>query len=373
MLAQLRMMSRRNRGGVGRWVLAVALLASVDAGRAADRIPIKAIVLCGFEVGDDSGDAPGEFQYWVEREKLTEVIEVPGAPHVLRRNAAGLYGSVAGDTRDPQITPVPASEMILALCLDPRFDLRKTYWLIYGLGGIDPASGPIGSAVWSENVVDGDAMREIDELERPAGWPYGLFAIGTTKPNELPGKQANGGWGGAELEYTMLYPLNSKLVRWAYGLSRGVVIPDSPALKAWREKYVGFPLAQLPPRVMLGDTLGSVRYWHGERRTQWARDWVKLWTKGRGTFSTTAMEQQDYVGTLTRMAAKGFVDINRVMQLRAASNYCMPPPGQRVESTIGDETLGTLTAFEAGYRAGSAVLDEILRHWSLYENKIPGS
>ena len=81
MLAQLRMMSRRNRGGVGRWVLAVALLASVDAGRAADRIPIKAIVLCGFEVGDDSGDAPGEFQYWVEREKLTEVIEVPGAAH----------------------------------------------------------------------------------------------------------------------------------------------------------------------------------------------------------------------------------------------------------------------------------------------------
>jgi purine nucleoside permease len=85
------------------------------------------------------------------------------------------------------------------------------------------------------------------------------------------------------------------------------------------------------------------------------------------------MEQQDYIGTLSRMAAKGFVDMNRVMQLRAASNYCMPPPGQGVETTIGDETLGTLTAFEEGYRAGSKVLHEILAHWSRYENEIPGA
>lgn len=355
-----------------RLICAAGLSVVCVASHAAERIPVKAIVLCGFEVGDDSGDAPGEFQYWVEREKLDQVMVVPGAPHVLRHNAAGLYGSVLGTTRDRQITPVPASELIMALCLDPRLDLRKTYWLIYGIGGIDPASGPIGSAVWSENVVDGDAMREIDELERPAGWPYGLFAIGTLTPNRLPAKQANGGWGGAELEYSMNTPLNPRLIRWAYGLSRDVTVPDFPALQAWRERYVGYPQAQLPPRVMLGDTLGSVRYWHGERRTQWARDWVKLWTKGKGTFSTTAMEQQDYVGTLSRMAAQGYVDLNRVMQLRAASNYCMPPPGERVETTIGDETLGTLTAFEEGYRAGSKVMREILAHWDRYENEIPG-
>lgn len=36
---------------------------------AADQIAIKVIVLSGFEVGDDTGDAPGEFQYWAEREK----------------------------------------------------------------------------------------------------------------------------------------------------------------------------------------------------------------------------------------------------------------------------------------------------------------
>ncbi|HEY4300293.1 MAG TPA: purine nucleoside permease, partial [Candidatus Didemnitutus sp.] len=152
---------------------------AVGLARASDKIPVKVIVLAGFEVGDDTGDAPGEFQYWAEREHLDGTLDVKGAPHPLRFNRAGLYGSVAGNTRDREMTTVPSSELIMALCLDPRLDLTHTYWLINGISGIDPAFGPIGSAVWAANVVDGDAMREIDESEVPAGWPYGLFAIGT--------------------------------------------------------------------------------------------------------------------------------------------------------------------------------------------------
>ena len=164
--------------------LAITLLLGAGTAftRAADRIPIKVIALSGFEVGDDTGDAPGEFQFWVEREKLTERVEVPGAPHALLHNAEGLYADVAGNTRDPQMTPLPATELVMALCLDPQLDLRRTYWIMNGIAGIDPAAGPMGSAVWAENVVDGDAMREIDESEAPSQWPYGLFAIGTDTP-----------------------------------------------------------------------------------------------------------------------------------------------------------------------------------------------
>jgi purine nucleoside permease len=342
---------------------------------ASDKIAIRAIVVSCFEVGDDSGDAPGEFQFWVEREKLEGTRDVPGAPHPLRFNATtGLYGTVAGNTRDKFMTTVSTSELIMALCLDPELDLTKTYWLINGIAGVDPASGSIGSAVWAEHVVDGDALREIDPREMPAGWPYGLFAIGTTHPNILPQKQTTaGGWGGATLAYTMDYPLNAKLARWAYGLSKGVALPDSPELKAWRTKYTGFPEAQKPPHVMMGDTLGTARYWHGPLQTQWARDWVKLWTDGKGTFTTTAMEHQDYMATLNHMAAKGYLDLNRVLMLRTASNYCMPPPGQGVETTIGDESLGTVPSLEAAYRAGSPVLHEILKNWNRYENVVPGS
>jgi purine nucleoside permease len=344
----------------------------IGVARAADRIPIRVIVLAGFEVGDDTGDAPGEFQFWAEREKLTHKLAVSGAEHPLCFNAQGLYGEVGGNTRDPDLSPVRESELVMALCLDPRLDLRKTYWIVDGIAGIDPALGSLGSAVWAKNVVDGDALREIDDRQIPEGWPYGLFAVGTKAPNRLPTLQDSaGGWGGAQLAYRMVFPLNAGLARWAFRLSRSVPLADSPALAAWRKRYTGFPSAQGPPQVLLGDALGSVRYWHGDRRTQWARDWVKLWTGGKGVFGTTSMEAQDYVGTLTRMAALGYLDINRVMVLRTASNYCMPPPGDPVISTIGDESLGTGAALEAAYRVGAAVAHELLLHWDRYKNAVP--
>jgi purine nucleoside permease len=170
----------------------------------------------------------------------------------------------------------------------------------------------------------------------------------------------------------MDYALNPGLARWAFAWSKGrVTLPDSPELKAWREQFTGYPKAQQPPQILLGDTLASARYWHGEKRTVWARHWVKLWTHGQGEFSTTAMEQAAYVGTLQRMAAKGLVDFNRVLMLRSASNYCLPPPSQSFLQTIGDESLGTKPAFEAAYRAGSVVVHELLENWSRYETAIP--
>jgi len=349
-------------------------LIAPDRSNAEDRIPIKVIIVSCFEVGNDTGDVPGEFQYFAEREHLLQRIEIPGAPHPLVHNDQGLYGEVAGVFKlQPGAEPdhyscVVTSELIMALCLDPRFDFRKTYWIINGIAGIDPASGSIGSAAWAKHVVDGDAMYEVDDREIPAGWPYGLLAVNTLKPNTLPLV----GPGGA-LGYTMDYALNPKLAEWAYETSKGVELPDSDALKAYRAKYVGFPLAQLPPRVMMGDSLGTARYWHGAKRTQWARDWVKLWTKGEGTFTTTAEEHQDYMNTLTDMAKKGYLDINRVMMLRGASNYCMPPPGQSIESTLNDISVGTLPAFEADYRAATAVAHELLKNWANYQGTIPGA
>ncbi len=122
----------------------------------------------------------------------------------------------------------------------------------------------------------------------------------------------------------------------------------------------------------MGDSLGSARYWHGDERTEWARKWVKLWTAGKGVFCTTAMEHQDFMATLTEMAGKGFLDKERILMLRTGSNYCMPPPGQSVETTIGDESLGTNTSLEAAYRSGSVVVHELLKNWAKYEDKTPG-
>ena len=77
------------------------------------------------------------------------------------------------------------------------------------------------------------------------------------------------------------------------------------------------------------------------------------------------------MATLLQMAGKGFLDKDRILMLRTGANYCLPPPGQGVETTIGDESLGTNTSLEAAYRSGSVVVHELLKNWAKYEDAVP--
>ncbi len=325
----------------------------------ASKIPVKMVVVANFENGADTGDKPGEYQFWVEREHLDEVIPVRGAERGIRRNKDGLYGLLLKD--------------LDAFVIDPRFDLSHTYWLFTGISGGDPNYVSVGSAAWARWVVNGDQLREFDDRQIPKDWPYGLFAIGAMKPNTLPTDP--NGFGSVEdaSQLGMAWKLNPTLVAWAYQLTRNVKIPDTAELAKRRKAWVGFPNAQLPPRVVLGETLGSKRYWHGSMRNQWAEDWVKLWTGGKGQFAMTNMESQNAEERIQRYARLGFLDPQRVLVLRTASNPSMPPPGQDPLATIGDETPGQVAAYEANYRVGVPVIHTILGDWARYRDTLPSA
>lgn len=336
----------------------------------ANRIPVKVIVVANFEPGEDTGDAPGEFQLWAEREHLDETIPVRGALHPLRRNADGLYGMVWGATGSMFGGP---AEQLMALVLDPRLDFTRTYWLFTGISGVDPQVASVGSAAWARWVVQGDTLREFDDREIPAGWPYGLFAIGASRPNLLP-NDPNSFSGVTDAgALSMALPLNAGLAAWAFELTKDVSIPDTPALQRDRAAWKGFPNAQRPPFVLMGETLGSVRYWHGAGRTRWAQDWVKLWTGGKGVFAMTNMESQSLAGAMNVAAKAGLVDLGRVMVLRTASNPSQPPPGVEASASVGDEGPGQVAAFEANFRVGDPVVRELLKHWDRYETTPPSA
>ena len=378
-MVQLQALSSRIALRAGLGAVLAALMAPL-AGHAAEPpvpalpaitpIPVKVIVIANFEPGADMGDAPGEFQLWAEREKLTEVIPIRGALHPLRRNAAGLYGMVWGSP-DTMIGGV--SDQLTALLLDPRFDFTRTYWLFTGISGVDPQLASVGSAAWSRWVVQGDTLREFDDREVPQDWPYGLFAIGANRPNELPGSTQDFAGFTDTGKLAMSLKLNQGLTQWAYAMTRAVPIPDTPALQADRARWKGYPNAQKPPFVLLGETLGSVRYWHGPGRTQWARDWVKLWTGGKGRFAMTNMESQAMAGAMAMAAKQGLVDPDRVLVLRTGSNPSMPPPGVSAVESVADEGAGQVAAYEANYRVGAPVVHELLRGWSVYRNSIPNA
>jgi purine nucleoside permease len=337
-----------------KWVLA-ATLGCLGATRVHAAEEVRVVVVANWETGADSGDAPGEYQDWVEREHLDTKVAVRGAPDILRRNAQGMYGLVMRHG----VTD------LAAFLLDPKFDLTHTYWLFTGISGVDPHAASVGSAAWARWVVDGDWARELDDRSIPKDWPYGIFPLGANRPNSLPAHPE-----GALQE---ALPLNAGLANWAFQLSRHVPLGDDPRVAARRAAWKGFPQAQRKPFVLQGETLGATRYWHGALRNRWAEDWVKLWTHGQGLFVMTNEESQLYERAFVVLAAQGYVDHDRVMVLRTASNFSMPPPGMSELASIGDEAPGAELAFDSNQRVGTVVLHELLQHWDRYREHVPGA
>ncbi|MBL9202511.1 MAG: purine nucleoside permease [Opitutaceae bacterium] len=343
------------------FLLPLFSLCLLSPGAAAEVLRPKVVVVAMFEAGEDTGDRPGEFQFWVEREKLTRVLPFPQGYRSLRANAVGsVLGVVTG------VGTARSAATIMALGLDPRFDLSKSYWLVAGIAGIDPHDGPLGAAVWAEWVVDGDLSHEIDAREKPADWPTGYIPLRKKKPYELPVDRSEG----------EAYRLNGKFVEWAYQLTKDTSLGDTPEMQKRRALYTGFPAAQRPPLVMKGDTLSAMTYWHGAILNRWANDWVKYYSDGTGNYVTTAMEDTGTLQSLTWLARAGRADVDRVLVLRTASNFDMQWPGGDAAESLSGEKLGPgysayLPSLEAAHKVGSRVVHELIKNWARYEMAVP--
>ena len=156
-------------GAAATILVALALASAVAAAPAP--LEIRVVVVTAFEVGNDSGDVAGEFQNWVEHYPLPEILPFPQGYRPLRYNSKDhVLGIVTGAGKSS------AAASIMALGLDPRFDLSKAYWILAGIAGIDPNRASVGSAVWATYIVDGDLAYEIDGREIPSDWPTGIVA-----------------------------------------------------------------------------------------------------------------------------------------------------------------------------------------------------
>ena len=324
-------------------------------------LPVKVVVVTMFEVGEDMGDNPGEFQLWRERRGLDMVIENPASYHSLAYNPeTQILAMVTG------IGTAKSATATMALGLDPRFDLRQAYWLVAGIAGIDPEDASIGSAAWATYLIDGDLAHEIDAREKPEDWDTGYFA-----------RYTHGPWDPNRPEPTgELFVANPALADWAFELTKDIVLPDDASIAEARSHYVNHPNAQRPPFILKGDQLAAMTFWHGEVMNDWANKWVDYWTDGEGEFVTSAMEETGTFQALTYLDALGVIDKDRAMVLRAGSNFTMPPPGVTAAENLLRENegyAGMIASLETLYAAGSVVVDELLGNWDLYAGHVPGS
>jgi purine nucleoside permease len=340
------------------WLVAGCLAGAAAAPALPRPVEVRVVVVTMFEIGADSGDAAGEFQLWHERQKLD--VRYPFAHHhdLFLNPKTGVLGMVTGEGN------VNSATAVMELGMDPRFDLSHAYWLVAGIAGVDPQHASIGSAAWAEYLVDGDLAHEIDAREIPADWPTGYFARHTHRPYD-PDKPPPTG---------EVLKLNPQLTEWAYQLTRGVKLEDSQALEETRSHFTGYPNAQKPPFVLKGDTLSASTFWHGKILNEWANRWVEYWTDGKGQFVTSAMEDTGTFQAITYLHPTGKVNKERVMVLRTASNYTMPPPGMSAAEHLLKENAGYAglnASVEAAYRVGSTVVDEIVGKWARYRDHTP--
>jgi purine nucleoside permease len=341
-------------------LLLAACAGSLLAQPAARPIQIKVVVVTMFERGEDTGDMPGEFQLWVEREHLNQVIALPAGYHHVRLNADGVLGMLTG------VGTAKAAASVMALGLDPRFDLSKAYWIVAGIGGGDPADVSLGSAVWADHVIDGDLSYEIDARQIPQSWPTGYVPLRRATPYEQP--VASEGYGEA-------YTLNSGLVGWAIGLTKHVQLPDSETLRRFRARYSGFPNALKPPFVTRGDTMSASTFWHGSKMDEWANAWTRYYTSGKGNFMIAGMEDSGTLQALTFLNQAGRVDLQRVLVLRTVSNYDREAPGTTAAESLAAMAAGNYSAYmpalEAAESVGDKVVRDIVEHWADRESNIP--
>jgi purine nucleoside permease len=327
----------------------------------------KVVIVAYFEVGADTGDRPGELQFWVERDHLDRILEVPGMSHVVRANAAGTEIAVAVGPGN-----IKPGINIMALGADPRFDLRQSHWLINGIAGIAPADGTIGDAVWTDFIINGDLAKEIDPRETPAGWPDGFLSLdGVTQSDPKGGAGWEDDvrqWKGTDARANRrgnVIRMNSALLQWAYQPTKDTPLPEDAPMKALRLRYASAPGTSSGPKVLIGANLATEIFWHGAKMDAWAHRWVTFETDGVAKLGTTAMNDTGTMLALQSLTAQGKADWNRAVLLRTASNFDMPPPGVTAAANLESEKHGEYSAYlpalEAAYSVGHRVVAEWMK------------
>lgn len=325
---------------------------SANATQQTDQRPIKVMIISMF--------AP-EADVWLSHLGPWETISVPGLSSdfpVIHCNKKDICVMTTG------MGKANAATSVSAVVFSNKFNLQKTYFLIAGIGGIDPKEGTLGSAAWAHYLVDFGIQWELDSREIPHNWSSGFLGIDSQNPAEK-----------GKLHYgTELFELNPALIQYALMLSKKIHLADSQTAKTIRAAYPYSPANQ-SPQVIQCDSLTSDTWWSGNHIGERAREWTKILTNNKGKYCIGQQEDNASYTVLERAGHANLIDISRVAVLRTGSDFDRPYPGESSEDNLihytqkGDFDL----AVKNLYLTGNALVQDIITHWSEWELGVPKS
>lgn len=341
-------------------LLAATLAGCADAGPArTERTRVKVVTVVAFQdlAALDQPDS-GEAYWWYTEGGLSTRFENPGG-------YAPLFGSPSGEHLLLITGPGKSNSgtSVMALGMNPRFDLAQAYWVQAGIGGANPDVSTIGSAVWEHWVVDGEIASLIDprQLEQR----YFAFQVGCTVPPFCAQAFDTG---------TELFELNEALRDRAFAISSEVVLDDPPSVAALRKPYPQ-AAARAAASVQRGDLFTGDSFVYGSLLSGQMSWWVDGATQGRGVYTVGANEEAGIATALTRLQQAGLADFARYAVVRSPSNFDQESPGQTALAGLelasgGGQPEGETVAFRNAYLAGSAVTSAILADWPRWEDGV---
>lgn len=289
---------------------------------------LRVLVLTAFGP-ETAADGSGELGRWLDGYgEFAHEIDVRGANVPLRITDHGVGVTATG------IGPTPAATTLTAILASDAVDTDDAYVLVAGVAGISPEAGTVGGLVVADHVVDWDAKKRSAAGTAVEPWGFG------------PAKA---------------YELDPDLVAAATDLVSGVDLEDSAAAREHRARYDGAPATD-PPGVEVGTTVAGADFWHGHALAEQVDFLVSHY--GAGTYATTECE-----GYAAAVVGERFGKLNRLVSVRAASNFDRPPCEEAAE--VDWRMKGP--AFRNAYRAGRAVADAIAGDWERWRDGPPAT
>ena len=300
----------------------------------------------------------GEGQPWIDALGMNVAIPVAGllaTDPTVHCNGDGICELTTG------VGKANAAASVSAVVLGGQLDLSHAYFLVVGLGAIDPSQGTVGSVVWASYVVDAALSWEIDARSLPAGWSTGYLGFNTTSPTEKPSLQYG----------TEVYSLDATLTQAAVKLSKAATLEDDDSARALRAMYSGAPATQ-PPAVMQCDAATADTSWRGELLGARVHAWTSLLTDGAAAYCVSVREDSAVITALQRGGAAGLLDAKRIAVLHAATSFDRPHTGQTpYDSLVNPAAAGFPSATKNLVHAAQPFLGDIVARWSAWEPGVP--
>jgi len=318
---------------------------------AAEPLPVKVMIISMFKQ---------EAAPWLAALHTNIEIAVPGLPAEfpsVRCTSAGVCQLTTG------MGHANAAASLMAVQYSGLFDLRKTYFIIAGIAGIDPAQGTLGAAAWARYAVDSGIAQEIDARELPPHWTDGYFGFDTDAPGQMPKFSF----------HTEVFQLNEALLQKALAITKSAVLEDSKDIQEYRRHYAE-SAARRSPSVIQCDTLSTDTWWVGRRLGEHARTFSRLLTHGAGTYCTSQEEDNATLAALTRGAHSGLVDFQRVALLRSGSDFDRPYAHQTtIDCLLAQRKLAGAfrVATDNLVRAAMPLVEAISTDWSHWDAGVP--